>query len=209
MTVPDAERLWGGGDIEVHFIGHQEIVVPWPRLSSTKSGPKTPSALLFFAEAPSLRYLDPRQLWSTQSWVLRNHVSYYLTGEWERSGRTSADQNKLANRYPLVVADSNGRMAILAGHHRSAAALIEGRELLVRWVPSEAFLTGAVAILPHLLVCETAEETVNDAVTAAQRIADGDIVVVSTAALADATMRQLGLSEAEISDRLTVARLRT
>ena len=209
MTVPGAERLWGCADIEALFTGHQQIVVPWPRLSSTKSGPKTPSAVHLFAEAPSLRYLDPRQLWSTQSWVLRNHVSYYLTGEWERTGRTSADQNKLANRYPLVVADASGRMAILAGHHRSAAALIEGRQLLVRSIPAEAFLNGAVAVLPHLWVCETAEETVDEVATAVQRIADGDLVVVSTAALADATMRQLGLSEAEIADRLTVARLTT
>ncbi|MFZ4434776.1 MAG: hypothetical protein ACOYOQ_16415 [Microthrixaceae bacterium] len=82
--------------------------------------------------------------------MLRQHVEYYTTGEWERTGRTSADQDKASNLYPVVVIDHLGRHVIKAGHHRATAALLEGRPLLARVFPSKP--DTAVAVLPHLLV---------------------------------------------------------
>jgi hypothetical protein len=72
-----------------------------------------------------------------QPWVLRHHVEYYLTSVWETTGRTSADMDQIANRYPLIHVDASGGLTILTGHHRSAAALLEGRPVLARIAVAE------------------------------------------------------------------------
>lgn len=118
------------------FGGHSQIVVPWPRPGRPKHEPLYDRDVVgrFVSQQPGLTEVDPADLYATQTWVLRSHVGYYLAGEWERTGRTSADMHKRANRYPLIYPGARGRLLILAGHHRSMAALIEGRPVLARLV---------------------------------------------------------------------------
>lgn len=83
----------------------------------------------FVSHQPRLTEVDPTELFATQTWVLRAHVAYYLSGEWERTGRTSADMHQRANRYPLIYLDGRGQLLILAGrcwhvwsgHHPTSA----------------------------------------------------------------------------------------
>jgi hypothetical protein len=69
--------------------------------------------------------LDPRDLYATQPFVLRSGVAYYLADEYRWSGRTYADQFKAGNKYPVVYL-REGQHMILSGHHRAAAALLQG-----------------------------------------------------------------------------------
>ncbi|MEI6403503.1 MAG: hypothetical protein WCP59_15095 [Actinomycetota bacterium] len=158
------------------------------------------------SEPPALAEVDPRELWATQPWVVRHHVAYYLTGEWERTGRTSADQHAIANRYPLVLAAPRGRLTILTGHHRSLAALIEGRPVTVRVSPTHA--DTPVAVLPLLTVdrrstIDAADDT--DPATVAELIRAGHRVHLPSLTTASAVLHSVGLKPAEIRDRLTVA----
>ena len=74
--------------------------------------------------------IDPRWLHMSQSSVTSSGVGYYLGDEWKRGGETYADQGKAGNKHPLVYEHSGlGQRIILAGHHRAAAALAEGRPL--------------------------------------------------------------------------------
>lgn len=75
--------------------------------------------------------IDPRMLLASQPFVVRHHAAYYLEGEWERTGLTSADRRSLANRWPIV-AFAGERGVILSGHHRSLRALLSGVPLLAR-----------------------------------------------------------------------------
>ncbi len=138
------------------FGGHSQIVVPWPRPGRLKGVPLYDRDVVarFVAEQPRLVEVDPTDLFATQNWVLRSHVAYYLTGEWERTGRTSADMHQRANRYPLIYPDDRGRLLILAGHHRSMAARIEGRTVQARLVGATPD-TG-VAVTPSV-ICATKE----------------------------------------------------
>ena len=99
------------------------------------------------AQPVDLVDVDPRQLWASQPWVVRHHAAYYRTGEWERTGRTSADHWVELNQFPVVV-ERRGRSIIVAGHHRATAALIDGRPLRVR----VAARGGRVAVTPLLFV---------------------------------------------------------
>lgn len=205
MEFDEARRHWGIGSVEVLFGMHDRVVTPWPTLPSLKGGPRIPSADHVFRSAPALTRIDPRVLWCTQPWILRHHVQYYLTGEWERTGRTSADQDKIPNRYPLVVADDRGRLAILTGHHRSAVALLEGRDVLVRMVHNEGL---PLAVLPNLGIMGPSEGNATvDAESAVELVQRGAMAIVGSAAIAVEVMKRLGLTEDEILDRLSVADL--
>ncbi|CAB4889815.1 unannotated protein [freshwater metagenome] len=146
------DALWGSGELDAVFRhGAAKVGCPFPRAGGIKNAP---SVLQQFTnemlQSPIwLTEVDPRQLWSSQGWVLREHADYYRSGSWEITGVTSADCDRESNRYPLVLVDHRDRMVIAAGHHRSLVALIEGRPLLARVFPAAP--DGAVALLPHLL----------------------------------------------------------
>jgi hypothetical protein len=74
---------------------------------------------LLLAEAADMGEVDPRTLHASQNWIVRAHVAYYLTGEWEHAGRTSADRDIELSRFPVVVQDAASRSVIVAGHHRA------------------------------------------------------------------------------------------
>lgn len=133
------------------FNGHSQIVVSWPRPGRRKGDPLYDREVVarFVAELPRLVDVDPTKLFATQTWVLRSHVAYYMTGEWERTGRTSADMHQRANRYPLIYPDERRRLLILAGHHRSMAARIEGRTVQARLVGPTPDV--GVAVVPSVV----------------------------------------------------------
>ena len=143
-----ADRLWGCGDPDRLFGAHPRASAPWPRAPRRKHQPAVDlGAVAALVQSPvALRDVDPRGLWSGQPWVLREHVSYYRTGRWERTGETSADRFSELNQYPVVFDDHRGRPVIVAGHHRATAALLAGRPLTVR-VPAT---DGRSAITPLL-----------------------------------------------------------
>lgn len=165
------------------------MVVPWPRPGRRKGESlfDRNAVAHFVAEQPRLALVDPHDLFATQTWVLRGHVRYYLTGEWERTGRTSADMHQRANRYPLIYPDERGRMLILAGHHRSMAARVEGRSVLARVVGRST--TGPVAVTPSL---------------AFDSVGDANDVAGTIEAVGERLVRA-GLSVAEIDERTRFA----
>ena len=145
-------RTYGCGDLDVVFGDADIALCPWERAGRLKTGdPILESNTAEVLAAPVwLSLVDPRQLWASQPWVLRTHAAYYRTGEWERTGVTSADRHVEANRFPVIVPDRLDRLVIRTGHHRALAALVDGRPLLCRL--ATAAPDGAVAVTPSLLV---------------------------------------------------------
>ncbi|MEP7115674.1 MAG: hypothetical protein ABI862_20585 [Ilumatobacteraceae bacterium] len=148
-----SNRLWGCGDIDRLFGTADRTVTPWPRGGKLKYGENfdrnAVTALL--ASPVGLIDIDPREVWCSQPWLLREHVDYYRTGRWELSGRTSADQFAEHNRFPIIVRDYHDRLLVVAGHHRTAAALIEGRQVRAR----VAILGSSFHVTPLLTVDQT------------------------------------------------------
>ncbi len=186
----DPHQLWGVGELVALFGDASKVVCPFPRAGTLKH--PQPDQVPADLDGPTfLTLIDPRDLWASQGWVLREHAEYYKTGRWELTGRTSADQDTPSNWYPLVVADHLGRKVIRAGHHRATVALIEGRPLLARVFPDTP--DQAIAVLPRLLWgwtsrlpnlrCRTAGEAVS-AVREGRTALCKDADVASLAAIA-------------------------
>lgn len=148
-------RLYGCGDLDAMVPGDRHTVA-WPRATRMRGMPLVPAERIteVLAGRPCLDEVDPRHLHASQTFLVRHHLRYYLTGEWERTGRTSADMDRPVNRYPLVVDDGHGHDVIVAGHHRSAAALLQGRPVLVRRLPR---CGDPVAVTPLLRVAGAVE----------------------------------------------------
>jgi hypothetical protein len=149
-------RLYGARRTEALFSEQQfdKVVCPFPRAGRLKGGPGPAQAVTAEAVAGPviLTEVDPRRLWASQGFVLRQHVEYYLTDQWALTALTSADRSKVPNRFPLVWRDHRDRLVILGGHHRAAAALLEGRPLRCRIFPDSVDLQGrAVALVPRVL----------------------------------------------------------
>ena len=195
------ERLWGCGDIDALFGGHVQVSTPWPSAPRRKHGPSIDRAAItaLLEQEVDLVDVDPRTLHAGQPWVLRHHVTHYLTGEWERTGRTSADRHLALNQFPVVASDHRGRAVIVAGHHRAAAALITGAPLRVRI----AARSTRAAITPLLFVDETHAA---DASAALGRVAAGHTATVGSVADAAVVLDGLGLDEVEIRSRLALVR---
>jgi hypothetical protein len=199
-------EAWNSGSVDALFGTHDRIVCPWPRLPAMKGGPKFPNADYLLKSPPALVAVDPRELWSTQPWILRQHVDYYTSGIWERTGETSADMHIDANRFPIVVKDHKDRPTILTGHHRAAAALIDGRLLRVRWVANS--VASRRTVLPLLdVVHRGGTPTHNSPIEAAYEIFSGGSVIVPDRRTLVETMRLLGLTDSAIRDRFRVAML--
>ena len=94
--------------------------MPWPSAGRRKNERQIPEAEAerLIARPARLHEVDPRVLFATQPWVVQEHAAYYLSGEWEITGRTSADMHSWANRYPTFV-ERRGQLVIATGHHGS------------------------------------------------------------------------------------------
>lgn len=126
------DRAFGGG-IEGLFgkSGALTTNTPWPQAGRRKGEPLYDRDAVTEAirNPPRLEGVDPRILHSTQSGLVRHHVDYYMSGAWQKTGRTSADQGNAGNTFPVVWVKKNGEHVILSGHHRAAAALAKGEPL--------------------------------------------------------------------------------
>lgn len=198
------ERLWGCDDPDQLFGVHARTPAPWPRAPRRKDRPAVDldAVAVLVRSLVALRDVDPRGLWSSQPWVLREHVGYYRTGRWERTGETAADRFSEHNQFPIVLDDHRGRPVIVAGHHRAAAALLAGRPLTVRAMATD----GRWAITPLLWydpnVAATAAAEVAAAVDAGR---PGDVTTLDDAAEA---LRRLGADEQALAWRVGVLRRR-
>ena len=207
LSSPTANSLWGCGDLAKAFSGDRRVV-PWPSAPRSKRKPLIAQRDVdrLLGGPPALADLDPRPMFATQTFCVASHVHYYLTPTWARTGRTSADQGKSQNRYPLVWIDEAGRQIILGGHHRSLAALIEGRPVRSRILRPEGDL--ATAVLPLLLVGASsplADLATTDAGAASVAIEAVRTVLVPDLATASDVLRHLGLGDELADDRLTMA----
>jgi len=197
--------LWGCGDLEAFFKGAPQVNVPWPSAGRRKSEPRIPASEVkaLVAGSARLHEVDPRTLFATQPWVLRAHTDCYSTGEWEVSGRTSADMHSFANRYPTFV-ERRGQLIIATGHHRSLVALIEGRPVLARIASSDA---QPVAITPHLAIVAI-EPPGNELSDGDQvdllvtRLQQGHRISVADRTAAAEVLLRVGLDQLEIADRM-------
>lgn len=151
-------RAWDTHELAVMFPDEASVtVVPWPavvRPLRTEDERDLLRALLAVPpRADQFADLDPRTLSGSQGWVTRAGVAYYLHEDtYRRSGRTYADQFKIGNKYPVVHQCGND-LVILSGHHRAAAALLNGEPLRARRVQAEWELNGSAAtvVTPSLL----------------------------------------------------------
>ena len=127
-------KVYGAGDPDVLFKGRPSTSTPWPKASKMKDQSHHNRGLIRAAmeNPPELEDVDPRALRSTQPNLLREHVGYYMGGNYERTGRTAADPHNVGNMYPTIYARPNDRWDILSGHHRAAAALLQGQALRAR-----------------------------------------------------------------------------
>jgi hypothetical protein len=196
MSTDRIQRLWGYGDIDQMFPGSGfTTTTPWPRGDRVRHGQAYDhDAVSELVRHPvELVDLDSRDLRCSQPSLVREHVAYYLTGRWEFSGRTSADQHAEHNRFPLIVNNHAGRSLILAGHHRTAAALIGGRPVRAR----VAALTSDFFVTPHLRVEPTCAPSFVAAEAAAQ-IRQGVVRVPSLEAAGD-VLRLAGAPAEDVS----------
>ena len=109
------------------------VSVPWPRWSWERPRPRFEQATVevTLGRPPRLQEVDPRVLWANRPRVARAGVDYYLNdSRYRRFGRTYADRDQVANRFPFIYRHRDGRKVILVGHHRAAAALVAGEALL-------------------------------------------------------------------------------
>lgn len=140
-----SEEFYGANDIERMFPDQMPITtVPWSQMSRRKDRGDYNKNLVAdeLRKPPSevtLHPVDTRGLHASQPMVLREHVQHYLSGEYERTGRTSADQELTGNQHPVVyrragLGGGPTQDLLLSGHHRAAAALLQGRELHARLI---------------------------------------------------------------------------
>lgn len=151
--------------------------MPWPSAGRRKNERRIPEAEAerLIARPARLHEVDPRVLFATQPWVVQEHAAYYLSGEWEITGRTSADMHSWANRYPTFV-ERRGQLVIATGHHRSLAAIIQGRPVLARVIAAE---TQPVSVTPHLAISDDDDHPAADVEVLAEHLLAGQRITVA------------------------------
>jgi hypothetical protein len=199
-----AGSLWGCGTLEAVFAGSCAAPTPWPRAQRWKHRPTSHRSLAaeILRQPAVLAEVDPRTVHASQPAVLRSHVAHYLTGEWERTGRTSADRHSLANQYPVVVDTAEGHRVVVAGHHRAVAALIQARPLLAR-VRSEA--AHPIALTPLVYIDAEQDGSQPCVDDLADRVRRGHIVCLSAIAEGLEVLAALGLTPSELEFRRRIA----
>lgn len=101
--------------------------VPFPRAArSQKRKPFEQAAVTQGIRSGNTQLVDPRVLLATQTGVTRPGVLFYLQDQYPTRGDTYQGDRDPGNRLPLVYIRDGRDAMILAGHHRSTAALIRG-----------------------------------------------------------------------------------
>lgn len=135
-----ANEVFGAGDVDALFHGNPTTPVPWPTAPRSRTHRTANDELVYNAVTNPDRFetraVDPRSLHATQPGLVRAATSHYMSGDYERTGETYADQNNSGNRQPVVFHDlDSGRNVLMSGHHRGAAHLLRGEQFNVLWVP--------------------------------------------------------------------------
>lgn len=206
-TFEAADRLWNLGSVEGLFTSPQRVV-PWKSAPRSKHRPllTDDDKRRLCTGPPAIADLDPRYMFATQTFCIAPHVAHYLTDIWETTGRTSANPGTSLNRWPLVWIDEKGHQILLGGHHRSMAALIQGRSVRCRVVRQHGDETRAV--LPRLLVGATTgidHHRTTDPTHASSLIRSGATVLVPDFGIAEATLIAMDQRDDVIADRLHMA----
>lgn len=136
MTMVSGDQFYGRGFDHLFPEGSAPITtVPFPRASRRKNQSPWEEGKVHEAlrQPPQPVEVDPRTLHASQPMVTSEGVKHYMSGEYERTGRTFADQHVAGNRMPVVYERENTQgvktNVILSGHHRAAAALVQGKNL--------------------------------------------------------------------------------
>lgn len=202
------EHLWGLNDLDALFSNHVRIVVPWRAAGRLKTWDplERDEITAVLGRAPVLGAVDPRTLRASQTWLVRHHVAYYLTEEWERSGRTSADMASATNRYPVVSFGRTGAR-IVTGHHRAAAALLQGRLLQARLVGAGAVANDMTVVTPGLVVRLRGggDGSVDDDGGTGPSATTRMVMQVASYELAEVALREIGLDDHQVADRVHMA----
>jgi hypothetical protein len=154
-----ADRAYSSDDVRALFADEALVtVVPWSRAAPLGRRPEAErhSAASMVSSPPRADRsvdLDPRKLSASQPSLVRAAVAFYLEVEYRRSGRTYADQMKPGNKYPIVHARA-GALVVLLGHHRAAAARLQGTPLRARVVTTahSSDENSAVVLTPSQFV---------------------------------------------------------
>jgi hypothetical protein len=129
--------LWGAG-LEAAFPeGRPTSMVPWQQAAGSKSREGYDKELVrktLSTPPERLDDIDPRNLRATQPRVTRAGVEYYMGDRYQKTGETFADKGNAGNQWPVVyrrptMADPEQQEdVLLSGHHRAAAALLQGNQ---------------------------------------------------------------------------------
>lgn len=127
------ERAWGAGHESALFGDGPLTSGPWQQAGRRKDlrdfDPALVQAVVNAPEHHHMQDVDPRILRATQGSLIRPGLRHYLGDRYERTGETYADMHLAGNRRPIVYRREDGQHLILSGHHRAAAALLQGRPL--------------------------------------------------------------------------------
>jgi hypothetical protein len=127
-------ELHGAGDVNAAFGDRLKTSVPWPRASRRKDRMEYDQDVVRrgLSQPAQVEDVDPRYLHVTQPHIVRAGVAHYMGDEYDRTGRTFADQGNVGNAFPVVYDRDDGYRLLLSGHHRATAALLKGRGLQAR-----------------------------------------------------------------------------
>lgn len=122
---PGYRYLYGSHDVERLFPeGKPSTITPWGSTTRSKvrqdyEKDKVESAL----KDRQLSDIDPRNLKSTQPFITRAGVSHYM----QPGAPVYRDSHQAGNKDPVVYKRGEEHI-LLSGHHRAAAALLQGRQ---------------------------------------------------------------------------------
>jgi len=118
--------------------------------------------------------------------------------------RTDIGRHALVRESLPHLRRAQGQPVIVTGHHRSVAALIQGRPVLARVVARDP---QPVSITPHLAISDHADIADDDTASLAERIIAGQRITVTSTVVAADILRRIGLNGHEVTDRLRHAGL--
>lgn len=135
-----AAEFYGANDVDALFKGSPKTTAPWAMAPKSRTHRMDNPQQVREAVANPDRYqteaLDPRDLYASQSEIIRPAVQHYMNGDHHATGETYADQHQAGNAQPVVFRDlDSGRNIIRSGHHRATTALLRGEQFEALVVP--------------------------------------------------------------------------
>ena len=141
----DASSWWGQGAHEAMFPSGSGPLrpVPFPRAkrSRTRFGREQDKVVAAIRAQNGVEDVDPRTLSANQPSITSPGLAHYMKQIYYLTGDTYEEGHDPGNKTPIVYIRDGTEVLILAGHHRSSAALLRAepvRAIVVRggWGPS-------------------------------------------------------------------------